>query len=99
MEFKLGNGLVNIDGTDMASVVESGKRVVFFMEDGHETGRVSRKIHGAKGMLIGIQGPKSMNIQECQKIVENLSRSVKKSANIVWGASAGKKKLLVIAVW
>ena len=99
MEFELGSGLVNIDGADMASVVEGGKRIVFCLEDGHETGSVSRKIHGAKGLLIGIQGPKSITIQECQKVVENLSRNVKKSANIVWGASTGKKKLLVVAVW
>src|SRR3989338_9873736 len=95
MEFELGEGLVNLDGADVASVVKQGKRVVFFIEEHHDITKISKKITGAKGLIIGIGVPKGIAVKDCFKLVETLSENAKNSAKIIWGASVSKKKKLL----
>ena len=100
MDLELGRGIVGIDSADMKNVIDGSRRLLFSIENGHNTEEIARKIGGARGLLIGINGKSNTKTEECQKIVESLCKSAKSNSRVFWSFNIrGRKKILVIAAW
>jgi len=100
MDYKIRSGMVSIDGNDFSEVFENKKRVMVAIEDSMNTRKIARKIKGASGLVISIQGKRDITMNECTRCVECLAKHVKRNASIIWGAQTGsKKRLLVMAGW
>ncbi|VVB66308.1 Cell division protein FtsZ 1 [Candidatus Gugararchaeum adminiculabundum] len=91
--------LMNLDYSDVRSIMTNGGISMISVGEGNGVGRVDQvarttldhklldvDTYGAKGVLLHLTGGKDMTIGEANEIGEQITQEVDPKANVIWGA-------------